>query len=163
MGCYCSEPIWCSYWSYRNNHLSRCQRATTVSAYFANATNQYLYCTAAAPATLPTTQSLTLMCWVKLGTNPSAARAILAAVPAFGLQNIGLTTNTDGLTPGVACGTSTFYSPYALQSSTWYHVCCTILSASTSSHLVQLYVDGVRVLANQSNTTYFTAYASFTV
>jgi hypothetical protein len=134
-----------------------------MSAYFSATANTYLYCTAAAPATLPATQSLTLMCWVKLGTNPSASRAILGAAPAFGAGYFGIETNTDGLTPGLSVGTSSFYSPYALQSSTWYHVCASIKSATTSSHLTQFYVNGVQVLANQNNTTLFAAaYASFT-
>jgi hypothetical protein len=134
-----------------------------MSAYFSSSINTYLYCTAAAPATLPATQSLTLMCWVKLGTNPSASRAILGACPAGGAGYFGIETNTNGLTPGMSVGTSSFYSPYNLQSSTWYHLCATIKSATTASHLTQFYVNGVQVLANQNNTTTFTgAYASFT-
>jgi hypothetical protein len=132
-----------------------------MGAYFSGSINTYLYCTAAAPATLPGTQSLTMMCWVKLGTNPSAARSILGAVGG-GITVLGIQTNTNGLNPGIICGTSSFYGPYALPSNEWRHVCCTLSSPTTASHLCQLYVNGNQVLANQSNTSTFGNYSSFT-
>ena len=112
------------------------------------------------PAAIHSGQNLTLMCWVMLLTpNPSSWRAILCATTNFMIQ-----TNADGLTPGCSTpGQTGSYGPSPMVPGVWYHLCASTQYVSTNVHIINLYVNGVWVVQNVTQTPTYAVYGYYVV
>jgi hypothetical protein len=106
------------------------------------------------PLSLPASQNLTFMCWLKIHTVSAAYRV------AFGLMpNIAIATGSDGITFNTGT-VATDWLGSALQYGKWHHLAVTVSSVAANNNYLKGYIDGRIDVDVQDTTSTFSTYTS---